>query len=133
MTDGGGSRWGFLGGLAGCVLGGLIWVVVAGVVLHDWWVVGSAVVVGAALWWSVIAAARRFPTRLLGLIGATVLATVLIDSVYLILLAPRLSAMPNYPTFMTPAQIQAIRPLLLLASLGGTLVVVLELLRRRTP
>jgi hypothetical protein len=133
MTDGTGSRWGFLGGVGGCVLGGLTWVVVAGVVLHDWLVVGSAVVLGAALTWGALAAAKRFPTRLLGLLGASALAIVLIDSVYLVLLLPRLAAMPNYPTFISPAQLQAIRPLLFLVSLGATAAVLVELLRRRTP
>jgi len=50
MTENGRSRWGFLGGIGGAVLGGLTWVGVAGVTLHDGLVVGSAVLAAVVLW-----------------------------------------------------------------------------------
>src|SRR3989442_11616056 len=80
MTEDGRSRWGFLGSLGGAVLGGLTWVGVAGVTLHDGLVVSSAVLAAVGLWSVAAAAYARFPTRALGLLGAVILAVVLIRS-----------------------------------------------------
>ncbi len=134
MTDGSGSRWGFLGGVAGCVLGGLVWVVVAGFTLHDWRVVATAVAVGAAIWWGAVASYARLPTHPLGVLGAVILAVVVVDGIYLAVLLPPLSALPEYPWFGNNWRaVRALRPLLALASVAGVVVVLVDLLRRRRP
>jgi hypothetical protein len=134
MTDGSGSRWGFLGGVGGCVLGGLIWVVVAGFTLHDWRVVASAVAVGGAIWWGAVASYARLPTHPFGVLGAVILAVVVVDGIYLALLLPRLSMHPEYPWFGTNWRtVRALRPLLVVGSVAGVVVVLFDLLRRRTP
>ena len=141
MTEDGRSRWGVLGSLGGAVLGGLTWVGVAGVTLHDGLVVrcGSNLVApmlasAAVGLWSVAAAAyARFPTRALGLLGAVILAVVLIDWIYLLLLLPRLAELPTYPWFGTSqASIRAIRPALVAASVAGGAFVTIDVLRRRS-
>src|SRR2546428_13213387 len=120
ITEDGRSRWGFLGSLGGAVLGGLTWVGVAGVTLHDGLVVSSAVLAAVRLLSVAAVAYARFPTRALGLLGAVILAVVLIDWIYLLLLLPRLAELPTYPWFGTSqASIRAIRPAVLPASAPG--------------
>ncbi len=126
------SRWGFLGGLGGAVLGGLTWVGVAGVTLHDGLVVGSAVLAAVVLWTGAAAAYARFPTRALGLLGVVILAVVLIDWIYLLLLLPRLADVPGYPWFgISQASLRALRPLLVAASVAGGACVIIDVLRER--
>ena len=133
MTEDGRSRWGFLGSLGGAVLGGLTWVGVAGVTLHDGLVVSSAVLAAVGLWSVAAAAYARFPTRALGLLGAVILAVVLIDWIYLLLLLPRLAELPTYPWFGTSqASIRTIRPALVAASVAGGAFVTIDVLRRRS-
>lgn len=133
MTEDGRSRWGFLGGVGGAVLGGLIWVGVAGVTLHDGLVVGSAVLAAVVLWTGAAAAYARFPARALGLLGVVILAVVLIDWIYLLLLLPRLADIPAYPWFgVSQASLRAIRPLLVAASVAGGALVIIDVLRERS-
>ncbi len=133
MTENGRSRWGFLGGIGGAVLGGLTWVGVAGVTLHDGLVVGSAVLAAVVLWTGAAAAYARFPNRALGLLGVVILAVVLIDWIYLLLLVPRLAELPTYPWFGTSeASVRAIRPLLVAASVAGGAIVIIDMLRERS-
>ena len=132
MADGR-SRWGFLGGLGGAVLGGLTWVGVAGVTLHDGLVVGTAVLAAVVLWTGAAAAYAHFPSRALGLLGVVILAVVLIDWIYLLLLVPRLAELPTYPWFGTSeASVRAIRPLLVAASVAGGAIVIIDMLRERS-
>jgi len=115
------------------VLGGFTWVGVAGVTLHDGLVVGAAVLTAVVVWTAGAAAYTRFPTRALGLIGVVILAVVLIDWIYLLLLLPRLAELPTYPWFGTSqASIRAIRPALVAASVAGGALVIIDVLRQRS-
>ena len=131
MMQDGRSRWGFLGGLGGAVLGGFTWVGVAGVTLHDGLVVGAAVLTAVLVWIGAAAAYTRFPTRALGLLGVVILAVVLIDWIYLLLLLPRLAELPAYPWFGTSqASVRAIRPVLVAASVAGGVFVIIDMMRK---
>src|SRR5438105_992694 len=45
------SRWGFVGSLLGILVGGLTWLVIAGLVIGEWWMWAPPLVVGAGLGW----------------------------------------------------------------------------------
>ncbi|HEY6853575.1 MAG TPA: hypothetical protein VI139_04960 [Gemmatimonadales bacterium] len=130
--DGARSRWGLLGGLAGSVIGGFTWVVVGGLVAHQAAFVAGGIAAAAVVFAGAVAAAARFPARPLGVLGATILAIVLFDGIFLTLLLPRLpesAAGLYYGTSRTA--FARLRPLVLAASIAGVVLVVLDLLRQR--
>ncbi len=132
MTPDANRRWGFLGGTAGAVLGGFIWIVVAGVVLRDprMWASGAAVAV--ATWWAAARFFFRYPARVVAILGVTMLFVVLVDWIYLGLLLPRLPEQSGSVSFGTSrASFQVVQPILLAGGLAGTGLVLWDLLRRR--
>lgn len=130
--DGVRSRWGFLGGLAGGVIGGFTWVVVGGVVAHQPAFIAGGIGAAAVVFAAAVVASTRLPTRPLGVLGATMLAIALLDGLFLALLLPRLpesAAGLYYGTSRTA--FARLRPLLLAASIAGVALVVVDLFRQR--
>ena len=126
------SRWGFVGGLAGGIIGGFTWVVVGGVVAHQPAFIVGGIAAAAVVFAAAFAVSTRLPTRLLGVLGVTVLAVVLLDGIFLALLLPRLpesAAGLYYGTSRTA--FARLRPLLLAASIAGVVLVVVDLFRQR--
>jgi len=133
MNAGTGSRWGFLGGLAGGVLGGFTWVIISGLFLRDVAIWGSGAAAAIVIWLGGERWFARTPQRALTILGAAILAVVALDWFYLWLLVPRLPEITANPTYVgiTRATLGPLRPILAVASVAGTLLVLLDLLRRK--
>ena len=130
--DGVRSRWGFLGGLAGSVIGGFTWVVVGGVVAHQPAFIAGGIAAAVVIFAAAVVATGRLPAHPLGVLGATILAIVLLDGAFLALLLPRLpesAAGLYYGTSRTA--FAGLRPLMLAASIAGLALVVVDLVRQR--
>src|SRR5256712_9366191 len=92
-----GQRWGLLGAVAGAILGGLIWVVVAGGVLGDWRVWATARALAVALWWGAGQLFARPPERFATILGCLILCVVVIHLLYVGILVPPLPPLPPSP------------------------------------
>jgi hypothetical protein len=129
--DGVRSRWGFVGGLAGGVIGGFTWVVAGGVVAHAPAFVAGGITAAVLVFAAALAASARLPDRPLGVLGVTILAIVLLDGVFLAFLLPRLPESATglyYGTSRTA--FASLRPLLLAASIAGVALVIVDLFRQ---
>lgn len=127
-----GQRWGVLGGLAGAVFGGLVWVVVAGFYLGDAIVVASAGVVGLGLWWLAARLLLRAPERFPAIFGAVLLGLVVIEWIYLALLLPRLPVQ-RVSTFWDISQpaLEPVPTILLAGGIAGTSLLIWDFTRKR--
>ena len=133
MAAGSGSRVGVLGGLAGVILGGFTWITVYGVYLKDPGIWASGIAVAAGLWFVGARVHARFPTRMLALVGAMLLAVAAIDWMYIGLLLPRLPELAASSSVgISRVSLRPIQPMLMAASVAGTALLIWDLLRRRT-
>lgn len=115
---------GFLGGLAGVIIGGVSWLVIAGVVTGEPVVCGLAFGAGAGLWMAARRAFAAMPDRWGTILGVVMLVVLLVNA---LLLDPvwdripaRLFGMPTGRGFMPLLQIRV--TLGLLAVLALTLI-----------
>jgi hypothetical protein len=132
-AGGSGSRWGFLGGLAGSILGGFTWILLTGVFLKDAAIWGSGAALALAIWIGGAQWYGRAPQRHLTILGVTIIAIVALDWFYLWLVLPRLPELAASPAYVgiTRASLGPLRPILAVASVAGTLLVLLDLWRRK--
>jgi len=127
-----GQRWGLLGSVAGVILGGLIWVVVAGVVLRDRRVWATAGGLAVALWWGAEQLLARRPERFATILGGLILCVVAIDWLYLGIVVPRLPALPSNPLWdISQTSLRPVRSILLTASVSATALIVWDLVWRQ--
>ncbi len=131
MTPDANRRWGFLGGTAGAVLGGFLWIVVAGLVLRDPRIWASGAAIAVATWWAAAQFFVRYPGRGGAILGVIMLFVVLVDWIYLSLLLPRLPEQSSVSLGTSRASFQVVQPILLAGGLAGTGLVLWDLLRRR--
>lgn len=114
------------GTMGGAALGGFIWVVVAGVLIHDpvIWALGA--VAGLALWFAGARAMLAYPARVLTVVGIVVLVVVLVDAAFLAVVLPQLPEQDAGLYFGTSrTAFRAVRPLLWVAGLAGPASVLL--------
>ncbi|HYL21892.1 MAG TPA: hypothetical protein VEU74_09010 [Gemmatimonadales bacterium] len=127
-----GQRMTAYGSMGGVALGGFIWVVVAGLLIHDPAIWASGALLALAFWWGGARAMLRYPARALTVIGIVVVCVVLIDAALLAIVLPRLPEQDAGLYFGTsPTAFRAIRPWLWVAGLAGPAVVLWDYLRAR--
>ncbi|MGH7539098.1 MAG: hypothetical protein ACREMF_10705 [Gemmatimonadales bacterium] len=132
MTANSGTRPGVLGGLAGVMLGGFTWIVVYGITLGDPAVWGAGLFGALALWIVAARLSTRLPNRTLAIFGATLLAVTAIDWLFIGLLLPRLPELPANPAIgISRSSLRPMQPILIGASVTGTVLILWDLLRRR--
>jgi len=123
------------GAMGGAALGGFIWVVIAGALIHDpvIWALGA--VSGLLIWIGGARAMLQYPARTLAVVGIVVLVVVLADLAFLAVVLPRLPEQDAGLYFGTSrTAFRAIRPFLWLAGVAGPACVLWDLLRaRRVP
>jgi hypothetical protein len=122
-----------LGGIGGGIIGGMTWIVVAGVIIHDPAVWIGGLLVAAAVAWSAWRLYLRQPTRPLLVVGVTIFLIGLIDLAFLAWVLPRL---PTESMSLWIGSNQAayapIRPLAMVASASGAFVTAWQLWRYRS-
>jgi len=74
---------GFRGSLVGIVVGGLSWIVMAGLIVRDILLWAPAIALGAGLIWLAMWAYARRPERAMAILGGTALCVVVICALYL--------------------------------------------------
>ena len=120
------------GATGGATLGGFLWVVVAGVLIHDpviWALVAAA---GLAVWAAGARAILRHPTRTLTVVGMVVLVVVLADAAFLSVVLPRLPEQDAGLYFGTSqTAFRGVRPFLWIAGVAGPVCVLWDFLRAR--
>lgn len=132
MTESSGTRWGLVGGVAGGVIGGFTWVVVAGVLLRDSAVWLSAILAAIVVSWGAWRLYLRQPANPLLVAGWTVLLVCLLDLAFLAWVLPRLPPERAGLWLGTDrAAFAAVRPWAVAGSIAGGLVTLWALWRRR--
>ena len=127
-----GQRMAAYGSMGGVALGGFIWVVVAGALIHDPAIWASGALLAVAVWWIGARTVLRYPARALTVIGVVVLVVVLIDAAFLAVVLPRLPPEDAGLYFGTsPTAFRALRPWLWVAGVAGPAVVLWDYLRTR--
>ena len=115
-----GQRMAAYGSMGGVALGGFVWVVVAGLLIHDPAIWACGAILALAIWWVGARAMLRYPTRALAVIGIVVLGVVLIDAAFLAVVLPRLPKEDAGLYFGTsPTAFRALRPWLWIAGVAG--------------
>lgn len=118
--------------MGGVALGGFIWVVVAGALIHDPVIWASGAILAIAVWWFGARAALRYPARILSVLGIVIVAVVLIDAAFLAAVLPRLPEQDAGLYYGTsPTAFRAFRPWLWVAGLAGPAVLLWDLWRAR--
>lgn len=133
MTEGSGSRWGLVGGVAGGVIGGFTWVVVAGVLIGDPAVWLAAILAAAIVCWTAWRLYARQPATALLVVGWTVLLVCVLDLAFLAWVLPRLPAERAGLWLGTDrAAFAAVRPWAVVGSISGAVVALWAMWRRRS-
>ena len=128
-----GARWGYLGGLMGAVLGGFIWVVVAGVVIGDATIWATGALAAAVVWCGGWLMSRRYPNRIMLILGLVIVSVCVLDLAFLAWVLPRLPDYSGSLWFGTNrAAFRAIRPLAMIGSASGAFVTAWALWRYRS-
>ena len=83
MTSTIGRGAGFQGSLVGIVVGGLSWIVFAGLIVRNILLWAPAIAMGAGLIWLAMWAYARWPERAITILGVTALCVVVICALYL--------------------------------------------------
>lgn len=127
-----GQRMAAYGSMGGVALGGFIWVVVAGLLIHDPAIWASAAVLALAVWWIGARAVLRYPARALAVMGVVVLVVVLIDAAFLAYVLPRLPPEDAGLYYgYSPTAFRALRPWLWVAGVAGPAVALWDAWRWR--
>src|SRR2546428_10518765 len=82
VTSSMGRRAGFRGSLVGIVVGGLSWIVMAGLIIRDILLWAPASALGAGLIWLAMWAYARRPERAIAILGGTALGVAAICALY---------------------------------------------------
>ena len=125
------SRLGVLGGIAGTLLGGFLWVVIYGSSVKQPAISLSALAIGAALWLMARRVHDRFPGHIQALLGATFLVVCALDWLYVALLfqsLPEHSANPYIG--ISRDALRVLQPILIAGSATGTALILWDLLRK---
>ena len=123
------------GAMGGAGLGGFVWVVVAGVLIHDplIWGLGALAALGVSIGGA--QALLRYPTRTLTVVGVVALVVALADFAFLAAVLPRLPEEDAGLYFGTSrTAFRAVRPFLWLAGVAGPVCALWDFLRsKRVP
>ncbi len=120
------------GAMGGAALGGFIWVVIAGALIHDPVIWGLGALSALVVWFGGARAVLRYPARTLTVVGIVVLVVVLADLAFLAVVLPRLPEQDAGLYFGTSrTAFRAFRPWLWVAGAAGPACVLWDLLRAR--